>query len=76
MLDTSSSARAEDVITSLVKSLDGFACPPFQTAIPLPWPLKEWLAGGEPPPISRIDREREFKSMDVEVYWFAMRAIC
>ncbi|HEX5312163.1 recombination-associated protein RdgC [Aquabacterium sp.] len=64
MLDTSSSARAEDVITSLVKSLDGFAVSLLQTKDSAAVAMKEWLASGEPPSYFTIDRECELKSMD------------
>ncbi len=64
MLDTSSSARAEDVITSLVKSLDGFAVSLLQTKDSAAVAMKEWLASGEPPTYFTIDRECELKSMD------------
>ena len=64
MLDTSTSARAEDVITSLVKSLDGFAVSLLQTKDSAAVAMKEWLASGEPPSYFTIDRECELKSMD------------
>lgn len=64
MLDTSSSSRAEDVITSLVKSLDGFSVSLLQTKESASVAMKEWLASGEPPAGFTIDRECELKSMD------------
>lgn len=64
MLDTSSSSRAEDVITSLVKCLDGFAVSLLQTKESASVAMKEWLASGEPPAGFTIDRECELKSMD------------
>ncbi len=63
-LDTSSSARAEDVITCLVRSLDGFAVTLLQTKESAAVAMKEWLASGEPPACFTIDRECELKSMD------------
>lgn len=63
-LDTSSSARAEDVITCLVRSLDGFAVTLLQTKESAAVVMKEWLASGEPPACFTIDRECELKSMD------------
>lgn len=64
MLDTSSSSRAEDVITTLVKVLDGFAVTLLQSKESAAVAMKEWLASGEPPPYFTIDRECELKSMD------------
>ncbi|MDE2076416.1 MAG: recombination-associated protein RdgC [Burkholderiales bacterium] len=64
MLDTSSSARAEDVITYLVKSLDGFSMALLQTKESASVAMKEWLASGEPPACFTIDRDCELKSMD------------
>lgn len=64
MLDTSSSSRAEDVITSLVKALDGFSVSLLQTKESAAVAMKEWLASGEPPAYFTIDRECELKSMD------------
>ncbi|MGE5453213.1 MAG: recombination-associated protein RdgC [Acidobacteriota bacterium] len=63
-LDTSSSSRAEDVITCLVRSLDGFAVTLLQTKESAAVAMKEWLASGEPPACFTIDRECELKSMD------------
>lgn len=64
MLDTSSSSRAEDVITTLVKVLDGFAVTLLQSKESAAVAMKEWLASGEPPACFTIDRECELKSMD------------
>lgn len=64
MLDTSSSSRAEDVITTLVKVLDGFAVTLLQSKESAAVAMKEWLVSGEPPAYFTIDRECELKSMD------------
>ncbi|AKJ28596.1 recombination-associated protein RdgC [Caldimonas brevitalea] len=64
MLDTSSSTKAEEVITLLVKSLDGFAVSQLHTAESPAVAMSDWLLNGEPPAAFTVDRECELKSAD------------
>ena len=64
MIDASSPTRAEDVVSALVKSLDGFAVSQLQTAQSAAVMMSEWLVSGEPPAAFTVDRECELKSTD------------
>ena len=64
MLDVSSSKRAEEVVTQLVKALDGFNVRPLQTTMSPATAMALWLASGEPPQAFSVDRECELKSPD------------
>jgi recombination associated protein RdgC len=64
MIDAGSVARAEDVVTLLVKSLDGFGVSQLQTATAPATAMSEWLLSGEPPAGFTIDRDCELKATD------------
>lgn len=64
IVDASSPARAGDVVTHLVKVLDGLPVAPLQTALSAATAMAGWLADGEPPPAFSVDRECELKSDD------------
>lgn len=64
VIDSSSQARAEEVVTALVKGLDGFAVSPLQTKESAAVAMSQWLVDGEPPAGFSVDRECELKSAD------------
>lgn len=63
-LDTSNAARADGVVTALVKALPGFAVSPFHTQIEPASAMAGWLATYEPPAGFTIDRDCELKASD------------
>ena len=64
LVDASSPARADAVVTLLVQSFDGLAITPLQTAESPAVAMTRWLASGEPPRAFTVDRECELKSAD------------
>jgi recombination associated protein RdgC len=64
MIDASSPAKADDVVTHLVKAADGLALTPLHTAQSPAAAMSEWLTTGEPPAGFSVDRECELKSPD------------
>lgn len=64
LIDTSSANRSEDVITALVKALDGFAVSMLQTKDSAATAMTSWLQTGEPPACFTVDRECELRSLD------------
>jgi len=64
MIDAGSAARAENVVTHLVKAMEGFAVQPLQTNLSPAVAMSAWLASGEPPAGFSVDRECELKSPD------------
>lgn len=64
MIDATSPARAGDVVTHLMKVLDGLSVAPLQTAQAAATAMADWLANGEPPAAFTVDRECELKSDD------------
>ena len=64
MVDASSPARAGEVVTQLIKSLDGLALTPLQTTESASVAMSGWLLTGEPPAVFSVDRECELKSED------------
>ena len=64
MIDASSPAKADEVVTQLVKAADGLALTPLHTAQSPAAAMSEWLTSGEPPAGFSIDRECELKSAD------------
>ena len=57
-------ARADEVISSLVQALDGFAVAPIHTAIEPAAAMSGWLHSQEPPAGFSVDRECELKATD------------
>jgi recombination associated protein RdgC len=64
MVSASSPAKADLVITQLVKVLDGIVLAPLNTQQSPAAAMSEWLTTGEPPPAFTVDRECELKSVD------------
>jgi recombination associated protein RdgC len=57
-------ARADEVVTSLVKALDGFAVALVNTQVEPAAAMADWLSTQEPPAGFTIDRECELKAGD------------
>jgi recombination associated protein RdgC len=64
VLDASSQARADEVVTALVKSIDGFAPTLLSTVTSPAVAMSEWLVTQEPPSGFSVDRECELKATD------------
>jgi recombination associated protein RdgC len=64
MLDSGSQSRAEEVVTLLIKALDGLALSLVQTEMSPAVAMAHWLGTGEAPYQFSIDRECELKSTD------------
>lgn len=64
LIDASSPARADEVVTHLVKAVDGIVLTPLHTAQSPAAAMSEWLTTGEPPHAFSVDRECELKSAD------------
>ena len=64
VVDASSQSRAEEVVTFLIKCLDGLALTLVQTEMSPAVAMAHWLGTGEPPYQFTIDRECELKSTD------------
>ena len=64
LLDCGSQARADEVITSLVKAIDGLELQAVQTQMSPAIAMSQWLATKEAPAGFSIDRECELKAAD------------
>ncbi len=64
MIDASSPAKADEVVTQLVRALDGLTLTPLHTVQSPAAAMSEWLTTGEPPAGFGVDRECELKSGD------------
>ena len=64
MIDASSPARCEEVVSLLIKTLDGLVLHLVQTAEAPATCMAAWLMDGVPPEGFTIDRECELKSED------------
>ena len=64
LVDAGSPARADEVVTLLVKSFDGLAITLVQTVESAAVAMTRWLATGEAPQAFTVDRECELKSAD------------
>ena len=64
VIDASSQARADEVVTMLVKSLDGLAVTLLNTQVSPTAAMSEWLVSQEPPSGFTVDRECELKAAD------------
>lgn len=64
VIDAGSQGRADEVITALVKVLDGFVVQELHTATSSAAAMSEWLSSQEPPAGFSIDRECELKAVD------------
>jgi recombination associated protein RdgC len=64
VIDAGSQARADEVVTLLVKSLAGLAVTLLNTSVSPTVAMSEWLITQEPPPGFSVDRECELKAAD------------
>lgn len=64
VINSANGARADEVVTSLVKSLDGFAVALINTQVEPAAAMANWLLTQEPPAGFTIDRECELKASD------------
>ena len=64
VLDTTSASRADDIITALVKLLDGFAVEPIDTTTSPAVAMAAWLTEQAAPAGFDIGKECELKSAD------------
>ena len=64
LIDASSPARADEVVTLLVKSFEGLSVSHVATVESAAVAMTRWLASGEPPAGFTVDRECELKSAD------------
>lgn len=64
LVDASSPARADEVVTLLVKSFSGLSISHVMTTESAAVAMTRWLATGEPPQGFSVDRECELKSAD------------
>jgi recombination associated protein RdgC len=64
VLDCGSQAKADEVVTLLVKAMDGLAVSLVQTEMSPAVAMAHWLGTGEPPYQFSVDRECELKSPD------------
>ncbi|WP_454909666.1 recombination-associated protein RdgC [Variovorax gossypii] len=64
LIDTSSQGRADAIVTSLVKCLEGFSVALLQTATAPSAAMAQWLLTQEPPVGFTVDREVELRATD------------
>jgi len=64
LIDSSSQAKADEVVTALVQGFTGFSDMLVQTETSASVSMAEWLVSKEPPPGFSIDRECELQSQD------------
>lgn len=64
MLDASSAARAEELVTLLIQALPGLALRALQTNLTPATAMAGWLLENEAPPNFSVDRECELKADD------------
>lgn len=64
VIDAGSQARADEVISLLVKCLDGFGVTLINTNVSPAVAMAQWLTTQEPPPDFSVDRECELKAQD------------
>ena len=64
MLDAGSQARADEVITALVKAVDGLAMQLLQTQMSPAAAMGLWLSTGDAPVGFSVDQECELKAVD------------
>lgn len=64
LLDAGSQARADEVITALVKAIDGLAMQLVQTEMSPAAAMSLWLSTGDAPVSFTVDQECELKAVD------------
>ena len=64
VLDAGSQAKADEVMTCLIKAIDGLAVQLIDTQTSPAAAMAHWLSSKEPPPGFTVDRECELKAAD------------
>lgn len=64
MIDAGSPAKADEVLTSLAKAMEGLGATPIQTTVSPVAAMSDWLLSQEPPAGFTVDRECELKAAD------------
>ncbi len=64
VIDAASQAKSDEVVTALVKSLDGLALALINTRVSPTTAMSEWLTSQEAPAGFSVDRECELKAAD------------
>jgi recombination associated protein RdgC len=64
VVNVSNAARADEVVTSLVKALEGFAVAQINTRVEPAAAMAQWLSTQEPPAGFTIDRDCELRATD------------
>lgn len=64
VIDAGSQAKADEVVTLLVKCLEGLAVKLLDTQLSPTAAMSEWLVSQEPPAAFSVDRECELKAAD------------
>lgn len=64
VIDAGNQSRADEIVTCLVKVLEGFAVTELQTQTSAGVAMAEWLTTQEPPAGFNIDKECELKATD------------
>ncbi len=64
VIDAASQAKSDEVVTALVKSLDGLALTLINTLVSPTAAMSEWLVSQEAPAGFSVDRECELKAAD------------
>jgi recombination associated protein RdgC len=64
LVDTSSQGRSDEVITALVKAIDGLVVRELHTAMSATAAMSEWLSTQEPPAGFSVERECELTAVD------------
>lgn len=64
LIDAGSQARADEVVTMIVKCLPGLSATLINTTVSPTAAMSEWLITQEPPPGFTVDRECELKAAD------------
>lgn len=64
VIDAASQAKSDEVVTALVKSLDGLALSLINTRVSPTAAMSEWLTSQEAPAGFSVDRECELKAAD------------
>ena len=64
VIDAASQARADEVVTMLVKAINGLACHLIDTRVSPTAAMSEWLSSQVPPAGFTVDRDCELKAAD------------
>ena len=66
VIDSASSARADEVLTALSEAIPGLSARLVNTAVSPAAAMSDWLLSGEPPAGFTVDRDCELKAADGE----------